>query len=415
MTGSGIVISAPASGAGKTTITMGLLRALSEVTKVKPAKSGPDYIDPAFHQAACGVPSVNLDAWAMEPDALRANAATEDLLVVEGAMGLFDGAPPDGKGATADVARLLGLSVILVIDARSMSHSIAALVRGFRDHDPGLSIAGLILNRVGSPRHEAMLRRALEPLKIPVLGALPREEDVSLPSRHLGLVQAMEHPDLERVLQVLSQLVQKHVDILKIIELSGVLEERNALHLHTGKRIAVAQDAAFGFAYNHHLARWAAEGELLTFSPLANEPVPEADEVFLPGGYPELFGGMLSEANVFQDSLKEASQSIAVKGECGGYMALGEAIVDANGTSHKMAGVLPLVTSFKERKLHLGYRSLRCLQSGSELKGHEFHYATTLRADGTPAFDAWDAEGNALAPMGLVEGNVSGSFAHIIA
>ena len=415
MIGRGIVISAPASGAGKTTITMGLLRALSEVIKVKPAKSGPDYIDPAFHQAACGVPSVNLDAWAMEPDELRANAATEDLLVVEGAMGLFDGAPPEGKGATADVARILGLPIILVVDVRSMSHSIAALVRGFRDHDPDLSIAGLILNRVGSPRHEAMLRKALEPLNIPVIGALPREKEVSLPSRHLGLVQAMEHPDLERVLKVLSQLVQKHIDINKIIDLSDKFEAKSVLRRHTRKRIAVAQDAAFSFTYTHDLARWAAEGELLTFSPLANEPVPEADEVFLPGGYPELFGGILSDANIFTDSIKEASQSIAIKGECGGYMTLGEAIVDAEGTSHKMAGLLPLVTSFEERKLHLGYRILRCSQGGSALKGHEFHYATTLRADGTPAFDAWDAEGNALAPMGLIEGNVSGSFAHIIA
>ncbi|MEM1374084.1 MAG: cobyrinate a,c-diamide synthase [Pseudomonadota bacterium] len=415
MKGRGLVISAPSSGAGKTTVTLGLLRALSAVTGVKPAKSGPDYIDPAFHEAACGLPSVNLDAWAMTAEQIKTYAATKDLLVVEGAMGLFDGAPPEGAGSTAEVAKVLGLPVILVVDARAMSQSVGALVRGFRDHDPDVRIAGVILNRVGSARHEAMLRRAVAALGVPVLGAIPRSEEITLPSRHLGLVQAREHPDLENVLERMAALVRAHVDLTALMHLAATFEASGGKRRKFNHKIAVADDAAFSFVYahlRHH--EWRAS-TVLPFSPLANEPVPEADLVVLPGGYPELHAGQLAGAHIFMQSLREASQSIDISGECGGYMTLGEALVDAGGHSHKMAGLLPLVTSFAARKLHLGYRRLKSRSGPQRWHGHEFHYATTLRADGAPAFDAWDAEGTALAPMGLTEGRVSGSFAHIIA
>lgn len=414
MKGRGLVISAPSSGAGKTTVTLGLLRALRDVTNVQPAKTGPDYIDPAFHEAACGVPSINLDAWAMSEVDLRANAATRDLLIVEGAMGLFDGAPPDGHGSTADVARQLSLPVILVVDARAMSHSVGALIRGFRDHDASVHIAGVILNCVGSARHEAMLRKALAPLSVPVLGALPREAEISLPSRHLGLVQAMEHPDLNLILDKVSNLIREHVDLEALQNLAVSFEAHRPLLTRPPKRIAIAQDKAFSFAYSHDFRQWRENGTVLTFSPLADEAVPEADEVFLPGGYPELYGAELAQAKRFMQSLREASQTIDIYGECGGYMSLGEAIIDANGASHKMAGLLPLETSFEDRRLHLGYRRLKSNVSGLTFGGHEFHYATTLRAEGQPLYEAWDAEGNALPPMGLIEGRVSGSFAHLI-
>ncbi|MEL6689645.1 MAG: cobyrinate a,c-diamide synthase [Pseudomonadota bacterium] len=414
LTGRGFVIAAPSSGAGKTTVTLGLLRALRDRTGLQPAKSGPDYIDPAFHEAACGVASVNLDAWAMSQDGLRALAATSDLLVVEGAMGLFDGAPPSGQGSSAQVAKILGLPVILVVNARAMSHSIAAIVRGFRDHDPAVTVAGVIVNNVGSPRHETMLRTAISEIGVPVLGAIPSNQDIALPSRHLGLVQAREHPDLDAKLDGMADLMRKHVDLDAVIDLATTFDVPALSPLSGKKRIAVAQDAAFSFAYTHQLAAWRAEGKVLTFSPLANEPVPEADEVFLPGGYPELYGDTLANADRFLGSLREAANSVPVRGECGGYMTLGEAIVDAQGTSHKMAGLLPLVTSFAERKRHLGYRRLKSRFSDEEWRGHEFHYATTVRADGTPALDMWDAEGIDLGPAGLIEGNVWGSFAHII-
>ena len=261
-----------------------------------------------------------------------------------------------------------------------------------------------------------MLRRAIAALGIQVLGALPRTEDIALPSRHLGLVQAMEHPDLEPLLDRLAELVRAHVDLETLTQIAQPFDAPSVAPTLSPRRIAVARDAAFSFLYAKDLRAWAEAGcEVLPFSPLADEPVPEADEVFLPGGYPELHGHTLAQATRFKDSLREAAETVDIRGECGGYMTLGEALVDADGTSHAMAGLLPLVTSFQTRKLHLGYRVLKSRFGPDQTwMAHEFHYATTLRADGTPAYHAWDAEGTALDPMGLVEGNVSGSFAHII-
>lgn len=411
------IIAAPSSGSGKTTITLGLLRALSRKGfKVRGAKSGPDYIDPAFHAAACGVPCLNLDAWAMSPERIKTLAAHPGTTLIEGAMGLFDGAPPDGKGATADLARLLGLPVILVVDAASMSHSVAPLVTGFATHDPQVKIAGIILNKVGSPRHENMLRKALALTGIPVLGALHRAANITRPSRHLGLVQAGEMPDLESFLNTAADTVEQAIDLDSLLDLGAQLPMSRTPTQHQNKRIiALAQDAAFSFTYAHHHADWSAQGAIIKpFSPLANDPVPEADEVILPGGYPELYAEQLANNETFLSTLRDAAKSTSIKGECGGYMVLGEALTDATGSIHKMAGLLPLHTSFETRKLHLGYRNLTNRHTGQTHKAHEFHYASTLRADGTPLFDATDAEGTKLPTMGLIEGRVSGSFAHLI-
>ena len=201
----GLILAAPSSGSGKTTVTLGLLRALSRRGHpVRGAKSGPDYIDPRFHQAACGQPCPNLDAWAMTPGRIRALAGGDGLLLIEGAMGLFDGAPPHGRGATADLARILRLPVVLVVDAARMAQSVAPLVAGFARHDPQVTVAGVILNRVGSDRHEAMLRRALD---LPVLGAIPRQDGLAHPSRHLGLVQAGELGDLDQRLDAAAEVL----------------------------------------------------------------------------------------------------------------------------------------------------------------------------------------------------------------
>ena len=431
MNGHGLIIAAPGSGSGKTTVTLGLLRALrteSAHGAVRGAKSGPDYIDPRFHQAACGVPCYNLDAWAMPPARIRALAAGNGLLVIEGAMGLFDGAPPEGKGATADLARILGLPVILVVDAARMAQSVAPLVQGFAAHDPTVKIAGVILNRVGSDRHARMLKTALVPTGIRVLGAIPRDAALALPARHLGLVQAGEHPDIEGFLNRAAGMVKQHIDLDALQALAHPFQAAGAFDTvkprNTFKRrIAIARDAAFAFTYAQDLAHWRHAGaELCFFSPLANEPVPKADIIYLPGGYPELHARRLSAATVFMQSLRNASEDVDIYGECGGYMTLGETLVDAEGTAHAMAGLLPLVTSFAERRLHLGYRRLRGMH-GSEARrlgaagqfnGHEFHYATTLKAEGAPLWQAEDAEGNALPPMGLVNGRTYGSFAHVI-
>ncbi len=412
------VIAAPASGSGKTTVTLGLLRALTqEGLAIRGAKSGPDYIDPRFHAAACGATCLNLDAWAMTADRIKALAAGPPL-IVEGAMGLFDGAPPDGKGSSADIAKILDIPVVLVIDASRMAQSVAAVVGGFIAHDPALKIAGVILNRVGSPRHEDMLRTALSPLSVPVLGALPRDGKIAHPSRHLGLVQADEHTDLNRFLETAAQLIKAHINLSDLPDLTPIPPtEATRCVPPPAQRIAIAQDAAFAFAYPHLLADWQGAGAtVLPFSPLANDLVPDSDFVFLPGGYPELYAGQLAANADFLTSLRAAAPNRPVYGECGGYMVLGDALVDADGTPHRMAGLLRLETSFANRKLHLGYRTVTA-DSGpfkGQWNAHEFHYATTRTAEGTPLFSATDATGASVGPMGLRQDNVSGSFAHII-
>ncbi|MEL6570426.1 MAG: cobyrinate a,c-diamide synthase [Pseudomonadota bacterium] len=412
------IIAAPASGSGKTTVTLGLLRALAHKgIAVRGAKSGPDYIDPRFHAAACGQPCLNLDAWAMLPDRIRSLAAGPPL-IIEGAMGLFDGAPPDGKGATADIARILGLPVILVVDAGRMAQSVAPLVAGFAGHDLEVTIAGVVLNNVGSARHETTLRDALAPLGLPILGCLPRSAALHHPSRHLGLVQAEEREDLGAFLDAAAALVREHVTISDLPPLTTITAP--AAHPKTlppAQSIAIAQDAAFAFAYPHLLADWRAQGAKVTpFSPLANDPVPEADFVFLPGGYPELYAAQLAANQIFMASLRCAAQTTSVYGECGGYMVLGETLIDADGTTHAMAGLLPLSTSFSHRKRHLGYRTVTATDGPflGTWRAHEFHYATTVKAHGTPLFKATDATGTELPPMGLTLGRVSGSFAHLI-
>lgn len=415
----GLILAAPASGAGKTTVTLGILRHLArEGLPVRSAKSGPDYIDPRFHEAATGAPCPNLDAWAMTPGRIRAIASGDGALIIEGAMGLFDGAPPDNRGATADLARILGLPVILIVDAARMSGSVAPLVAGFAAHDAQVSVAGVILNNVGSTRHEAMLRRALE-TGPPVLGALPRTPGLHHPSRHLGLVQAGERADLQAFLDIAADLVGRHVDMGALMALARpLLPGRAAARLAPpAQRIAVARDAAFSFAYPHMLDDWRAAGaEILPFSPLADDPVPEAGFVFLPGGYPELHAASLAGASRFMDSLRREAMRTPIYGECGGYMVLGSGLTDAQGSRWPMAGLLRLETSFAARKLHLGYRNLSA--DGGPMAGtwhgHEFHYATTLKAEGVPLFAARDAEGRNLAPMGLREDGVCGSFAHLI-
>lgn len=417
----GLVFAAPASGSGKTTVTLGFLRAAKRAgASIRSAKSGPDYIDPRFHEAASGAPCVNLDAWAMTPDRLRSLAQhkPDETLLIEGAMGLFDGAPPDGRGSTADLARHLGLVVVLIIDCGRMAGSVAAIANGFKHFDPRIYVAGVILNNVGSARHEAMLRRALG--EITVFGAVPRSASIFQPSRHLGLQQADERPNLDAFIETAADVMEAHLDIDALLRLSM---ERN-VPKGTGpaipppaQNIAVAGDVAFGFSYPHMLDDWRAQGaEIKLFSPLADDPVPAADFVFLPGGYPELHAGKLAANMQFMQSLRNAAQTSDIYGECGGYMTLGDTLTDASGTAHKMAGLLRLETSFETRKLHLGYRQLTSDHSvmRGAWSGHEFHYATTLNAIGETLFKAADAEGTALPDMGLRNGRVCGSFAHLI-
>jgi cobyrinic acid a,c-diamide synthase len=425
----GLLIAAPQTGSGKTTITLGLLRAMRDAgLAVAAAKTGPDFIDPAYLEAACGEPAINLDPWAMRPDLITALASRASegskMLIVEGMMGLYD-ASADGKGSTADLAAMLQLPVILVVDCGRMSHSVAAIVRGFREHSTAIDVAGVILNNVSGQRHESMLRDALAILRTPILGVIARAADVSLPSRHLGLVQAGEHSDLEAFIQRCAAMVAAAVDFGQLTRIAGRFPQFVASAAvprlkAPGKHVAVARDAAFAFTYNHLHQGWQRQGvELSFFSPLANEaPDETADAVCLPGGYPELHAATLANATHFQEGMTAArARNTIIYGECGGYMVLGESLVDASGTPHKMLGFLGLTTSFEKRKLHLGYRRLR-FRDGLGFRGgfnaHEFHYTSILSEDGTKVFDVHDALGEDLGQAGLVEGRVYGSFMHLI-
>jgi cobyrinic acid a,c-diamide synthase len=415
---SGVIIAATGSGCGKTTVTLGLLRALHrQGIAVRSAKSGPDYIDPRFHEFASGQTCFNLDAWAMSPDRIRALAQGDTPLIIEGAMGLFDGAPPAGKGATADLARILGIPVILVLDVSSQSQSAAAVLSGFANFDPNVQVAGVILNKLGSPRHELMIRDALAPAGIPILGALYRNTELETPSRHLGLVQAAEHPDLSAFLGKAADLVEQAVDLSAVLALARPCQSAKTkanILPPPAQRIAVASDRAFAFAYPHLLSAWRSFGaEISFFSPLADQAPDNHDLVILPGGYPELHAGRLSAADTCRTAMAKSPQ---VYGECGGYMTMGDGLTDAQGNRHAMLGLLRLETSFAKRKIHLGYRSLTPFGGiwAQPLSSHEFHYATTVSAQGDPLFKATDAAGETLQQMGLINGPHSGSFAHVI-
>ncbi len=428
----GLIIAAPSSGSGKTVLTLGLLRALrNRGVAVAAAKAGPDYIDPRFHTAACGRASVNLDPWAMRPatlhNLLNGAASGQSLLVVEGVMGLFDGAD-GGAGSTADLAAESGLPVVLVVDVRGQAQSAAALVRGFSRHREDVHIAGVIVNRTGGPRHLDLVAQAMSGIGIPLLGGVPRGSSLELPSRHLGLVQADEHPDLETFLDRAADAVGAAVDLDGLTALARPLRSRGSTSdpplVPLGQRIAVAADEAFAFSYPHVLDGWRRSGaEIRPFSPLADEaPAKDSDAVYLPGGYPELHAGRLSGNARFMAGLAAiAAEGRPVYGECGGYMVLGRGLVDAGGHRHRMAGLLPVETTFADRRLTLGYRETNLASdtalgpAGTVYRGHEFHFAKVLAEEAGPRlFTAKPVGAGGPFACGHVVGSVAGSFLHLI-
>jgi len=427
----GLLIAAPSSGSGKTVLTLALLRAFANRgDAVSSFKVGPDYIDPAFHGAASGRPCRNLDLWAMRDETFgavaRDAASGADLMFGEGVMGLFDG-NVDGEGSSADVAATLGLPVVLVVDVKGQGASVAALVKGFRDHRPDLRLAGVILNRVGRENHRAILSAALDGL-VPVLGFIPRAAELELPERHLGLVQASERSDLDRFLDNAATIVSRAVDLDALAALARPAAfgspERPASQIEPlGQRIAIARDTAFAFVYPSLIDGWRHAGaELSTFSPLDDEaPDPAADAVYLPGGYPELHAARLAANDRFLDGLRDAAgRDAVVFGECGGFMVMGDRLIDGEGESHAMAGLLPVVTSIGAPRLHLGYRRMTLARdsvfgkAGAAFRGHEFHYARLVRQRGAPLFHTTDAAGRYFGPAGAVVGRTAGSFMHII-
>jgi len=430
----GVFITAPASGTGKTTVMLGLARSLSRNgQKVQPFKSGPDYIDPAFHEKATARSGINLDSWAMSESLLNDlsyQAADADLVLAEGSMGLFDGVSEigeTGNGASADIAKRFGWPVVLVLDVSGQAQSAAATAKGFASYDPDLPFAGVILNKVASERHERLARVGMDLMGIKVLGVLPRNQNIEMPERHLGLVQAQEQENLDRILNEMADFVEQHLDIEAILNCAKSTSVSKSPQQEIGitppgQRIALARDDAFSFVYPHILGQWAKAGaEILPFSPLADEgPDESADICWLPGGYPELHAGKLAAAQNFKSRIQAFAKNNPVHGECGGYMAMGKALVDKDGNSHEMAGLLGLVTSYAKRKMHLGYRQAQLLKpspgfdQGASLKGHEFHYSTILEQPDEPLADVTDANNILLPETGSVVGKASGTFFHLI-
>jgi cobyrinic acid a,c-diamide synthase len=431
----GLLIAASRSGSGKTLLTLGIMRALRQRgLRIQAGKCGPDYIDPAFHAAATGQPGINLDSWAM-PAALLQSLIIEtsqaaDLILCEGLMGLFDGVPSGAgrSGSSADIAAQFGWPVILILDVSGQSQSAAAAALGCVSFDRRIKIGGVVLNRIGSTRHQMLATHAIEAIGLPVLGALRRAPEITLPERHLGLVQAEETPELDLILDRLASFIATQVDLDRLLTLAAPTRCDSATAgpglKPPGQRIAIARDAAFSFLYPHLLASWRAAGaELKFFSPLADEaPATDCDVCWLPGGYPELHAGAIAAATRFGDGMRRFAASRPVHGECGGYMVLGSGLIDAEGSRHAMLDLLSFTTSFAKRKLTLGYREAELLTSGALglqgtlLRGHEFHYATIAeKSEDAPLAILNDAYGTTPSLAGSVRGLVSGSFFHVIA
>lgn len=435
MTARALMIGAPRSGSGKTSVTIGLMRAFTRRgLKVRGIKTGPDYIDPGFHEAATGLPGMNLDSWAMAPDLVRhlAHHQTDgaDLVLIESAMGLFDGIPGESgrSGAGSDLARLFGVPVLLVLDVSGQSQTAAAIACGFMHYDPQVKIAACILNRAGSERHRKLSGDAISTLGLPVVGTVLRDPTLTLPERHLGLVQASEHPEMDIHIERLADAMERSLDLDAIFDAARPLDipagaPENAI-APPGQRIALAEDAAFTFLYPHIKREWRAMGaEIILFSPLADEgPRADCDICWLPGGYPELHAGRLAAATTFKSAIADFARARPVHGECGGYMVLGEVLTDADGIGHRMLGLLSHQTSFAHRRMNLGYRRIELRQkgvlgqAGDVVRGHEFHYATVIdQGTDEPLASIFDGAGKALGASGGSRGHVSGSFFHAIA
>lgn len=438
MTGArGLLIAAPRSGSGKTTVMLGVLRALTRRGLcVRGLKCGPDYIDPAFHAAATGAPSFNVDSFAMNAPLLMKiagdTARNADLIIAEGSMGLFDGVRQEtGRtGASADIAAIFGWPVVLVLDVSGHAQSAAAVALGCAGFDPRIKVQGVILNNVASERHRRLVEDGMVRVGLPVIGALMRNAGLALPERHLGLVQAAETDELEAKLEKLANSIDEAIDLERLVALAQPIHTMSSEEAQfltpPGQRIALASDQAFSFIYPHVIAGWRAAGaEIVPFSPLADEPPPSGcDSCWLPGGYPELHADRISNAQRFLTGLRHFAAERPIHGECGGYMVLGRTMEDGSGHSHEMAGLLPVETSYAKRKLHLGYRVARLLhdgplgRAGQCLVGHEFHYASVTASDTarTSAFATiTDAEDSDLGTAGHRSGHVTGSFFHVIA
>ncbi len=458
----GLVIAGVHSGVGKTTITLGLIMALKRRgLKVQPFKVGPDFIDPGHHTRVAGCACRNLDGWMLSREANLAifhhHAVGADVAVVEGVMGLFDGY--DGRseaGSTAQMAKWLGLPVVLVADARSMARSAAALVHGFATFDPALTLSGVIFNRIGSPTHLSYLEQALEQSgEVPCLGGIPRDRELNIPERHLGLTTAQDHPLTEDYLNHLADLLEHCLNLDALLEASSRVsrehvappppavsaitrEKRDHLPLAASDnhrkpktenrtppiRLGVAQDRAFCFYYPENL-EWLEHfgAQIVPFSPLSDAGLPpDLHGLYLGGGYPELFATQLAENHPMMQAIgAQARAGMPIYAECGGLMYLSREITDLDGKPHAMAGLLPLTVRMLPRLKSLGYREIILVAEGllgppgTRARGHEFHYSEIVSESPELGrlYRILDRQGENSRPEGYTLGNVLASYVHL--
>lgn len=415
-----LLIGALHSGSGKTTFTMGILRALQrQGLQVQPFKCGPDYIDTRFHALAAGRESVNLDTWLASErhvrDLYARYGADAQVCVVEGVMGLFDGYDRMA-GSSAAIARLLDIPVVLVVGARSMAYTVAAQLHGMKTFLPGLRLAGVVFNQVSSENHFRFLAQACEDAGLRCFGWLPKVPDLEIPSRHLGLTLAAGQ-EMERWIDRAADLVTRCLDLPALLEAVCVAAAEAPAEASAAPgtlRIAVARDAAFNFIYRENLSRLSQLGQVRYFSPLAGDPLPEADLVYLPGGYPELFAAELSSRRETMQQLRDYAESGGrILAECGGMIYLSKAIEGVEGGPYPLCGILPFSATMDGARLHLGYRRL-VDAAGREWRGHEFHYSAVTAPDALPSVaQQYDARGGAVATPLYRYKNVIAGYTHL--
>ncbi len=375
------VIAAPWSNSGKTTITLGLARYFKNLGhSVQTYKCGPDYIDTKHHTTATGKPSINLDTVMMSETHLKTifSEYKSEINIIEGVMGLFDGAIKD-KGSTAEIAKLLDIPVVLVVNAKAMAYTIAPLLHGIKSFDTNLKIAGVIFNFIKTESHYSFLKEACDSVGIPSLGYIPPNDDISIPSRHLGL---KIDENYEHLIQNASEHIGKHVDITELLNVSkcsnlrsDIFQKNVNIKTNNIGKIAVARDEAFNFIYHENINYLNEIGNVVFFSPIHDKHLPEADFIYLAGGYPELHLNELSSNTQMLNAInKAAKQGTKILAECGGMMYLGQFIIDDSGNRYNMANIFDFSTSIQTKKLHLGYRKVKF--DTYELWGHEFHYSS---------------------------------------
>jgi len=428
-----VIVAGEESGCGKSTVTVGLMGAAALTgLAVQGFKTGPDFIDPSYYRAVTGRPGRNLDLWMLSAEAVLElfihHGAKADLTVIEGVMGLFDGAYPDDQGSTAHLSKVLQAPVLLVLDAWRSSSSLGAKALGFRAFDPAVKLQGVILNGIAGEAHERTARQAVEQAGIPVVGAIPMVPEIRLPERHLGLIPFEEGKIPEARCRQIVEIVGKHLDLSRILRIA---QEAPPLHdivpvLFAPRaeapelRLAVARDEAFTFYYEDNIdLLWHWGFTIVEFSPLNDSTLPPADLLYCGGGFPEVFADRLSR----NQGIKEAIQRFhwtggPVYAECGGFMYLGETLTTSDGRTFPMVGLFPIQTAMEESLQALKYKDVEVLKAGAffrpgdRLKGHEFHFSRLTSGSGGDALRSVDSTGR-IEREGVVRGSALGSYTHL--